>query len=52
MEEGHDGEDSVAVVGRDDLELFELVALGYDIVVGQHHRLGQTCRAGGEVEVA
>ena len=35
MEQWHDGEDAVAFVGGDDLELAELEALRYDVVVGE-----------------
>ena len=52
MEEGHYGEDAVAVAWRDDLELLELMTLGYDVVVGEHDCFGEAGGAGGEVEVA
>ena len=35
MEQWHDGEDAVAFVRRDDLELAELEALRYYVVVGE-----------------
>ena len=35
MKQRHDGEDAVAFIGGDDLELAELQALGYDVVVGE-----------------
>ena len=52
MEERHDGEDSVGFVAREGLELAELEALGYDVVVREHNGFGETGGTTREVEVA
>lgn len=52
VEEGHDGEDFVARARGDELELAQLVALGDDVVVGEHDGFGEAGGAGAEVEVA
>lgn len=45
MEEGHDGEDAIAFVWLDDLDLTQLVALGDHVLVRGHDGLGQTRRS-------